>query len=421
MSPGSNTESYPAFARIGLRENPGKNLNQITCPDRDSNPGHLVSRPDALTVTPQAEAYCIGHSVSNKTPLSQTVRCDGDYTHSSEAEPYWIGQSFSDRTLLSQTVRCDGHYTHFSDTEAYCIGHIVSDRTLLSRTVRCDVITHSSEAEAYCIGHSVSDRTLLSWAVRCDGDYRILPRLKHTESDIVSDRTLLSQTVRCDVITRILLRLNHTESDILSRTGRFCLGPFDVKVITRILLRLKHTASNRVYYLHYLPRIRVRGAIAYLLRNKGWEVHEEVHCISEDDSHRRADTIAINRQQQKALIIDPTIRMERDLNQAHQVDHEIGPFMSLVFLTLVPRDQSRTHRHDTTVHDVIRLLIPALYKNQSDSLMAADGDCHHLCKLMAPVRQRWSINDVIGGIRNTVMPSDCSPVRFGIRSLESRK
>ncbi|KAJ4429655.1 hypothetical protein ANN_21856 [Periplaneta americana] len=53
MCPGSNTESYPAFARIGLRENPGKNLNQITCPDRDSNPGHLVSRPDALTVTPQ--------------------------------------------------------------------------------------------------------------------------------------------------------------------------------------------------------------------------------------------------------------------------------------------------------------------------------------------------------------------------------
>ncbi|KAJ4447140.1 hypothetical protein ANN_09141 [Periplaneta americana] len=48
-----NTESYPAFARIGLRENPGKNLNQVTCPDRDSNPGHLVSRPDALSVTPQ--------------------------------------------------------------------------------------------------------------------------------------------------------------------------------------------------------------------------------------------------------------------------------------------------------------------------------------------------------------------------------
>ncbi|KAJ4428797.1 hypothetical protein ANN_25790 [Periplaneta americana] len=48
-----STESYQAFSRIELRENPGKNLNQVTCPDRDSNPGHLVSRPDALTVTPQ--------------------------------------------------------------------------------------------------------------------------------------------------------------------------------------------------------------------------------------------------------------------------------------------------------------------------------------------------------------------------------
>ncbi|KAJ4431741.1 hypothetical protein ANN_20344 [Periplaneta americana] len=48
----SSTESYPAFARIGLRENPGKNLNQVTCPDRDSNPGHRPSRSDALTVTP---------------------------------------------------------------------------------------------------------------------------------------------------------------------------------------------------------------------------------------------------------------------------------------------------------------------------------------------------------------------------------
>ncbi|KAJ4427446.1 hypothetical protein ANN_25069 [Periplaneta americana] len=47
MSPGSSTESYSTFARIGLRESPGKNLNQVTCPDRDSNPGHLVSRPDA--------------------------------------------------------------------------------------------------------------------------------------------------------------------------------------------------------------------------------------------------------------------------------------------------------------------------------------------------------------------------------------
>ncbi|KAJ4443696.1 hypothetical protein ANN_05371 [Periplaneta americana] len=56
MSPESSTEIYAAFARIGLRENPGKNLNQVTCPNRDSNPGHLVSQPDALTVTPQIQS-----------------------------------------------------------------------------------------------------------------------------------------------------------------------------------------------------------------------------------------------------------------------------------------------------------------------------------------------------------------------------
>ncbi|KAJ4426357.1 hypothetical protein ANN_27171 [Periplaneta americana] len=44
---------------------------------------------------------------------------------------------------------------------------------------------------------------------------------------------------------------------------------------------------------------------------------------------------------------------------------------------------------------------PGSLKNQSDSLMAADGDCHHLCKLMALVRHRWSISVAIGEIRNT--------------------
>ncbi|KAJ4440136.1 hypothetical protein ANN_08274 [Periplaneta americana] len=60
MSPESSTESNPAFSHIGLRENPGENLSQITCPDRESNPGHLVSRPDALAVTPQTKRGRIG-------------------------------------------------------------------------------------------------------------------------------------------------------------------------------------------------------------------------------------------------------------------------------------------------------------------------------------------------------------------------
>ncbi|KAJ4439459.1 hypothetical protein ANN_07583 [Periplaneta americana] len=59
MSPGSSTESYPEFANIELRESPGKNLNQVPCPDRESNPGNLVSRLDALTVTPQVWTFYV--------------------------------------------------------------------------------------------------------------------------------------------------------------------------------------------------------------------------------------------------------------------------------------------------------------------------------------------------------------------------
>ncbi|KAJ4443545.1 hypothetical protein ANN_05218 [Periplaneta americana] len=35
MSPGSSTESYPAFVHIGLRENPGRNLNQEPMEGKD--------------------------------------------------------------------------------------------------------------------------------------------------------------------------------------------------------------------------------------------------------------------------------------------------------------------------------------------------------------------------------------------------
>ncbi|KAJ4425646.1 hypothetical protein ANN_27842 [Periplaneta americana] len=58
MSPGSSTESYPAFARIGLRENSGKKLNQVTCPDRNSNPVAARRADSYSTVTPPRKKMC---------------------------------------------------------------------------------------------------------------------------------------------------------------------------------------------------------------------------------------------------------------------------------------------------------------------------------------------------------------------------
>ena len=67
---------------------------------------------------------------------------------------------------------------------------------------------------------------------------------------------------------------------------------------------------------------KIRSYIATHLRKRHWEVYEEVHCVAEDGSIRRADIVALNRQQQKAMILDPTVRFELDGQQAIKVNEE---------------------------------------------------------------------------------------------------
>ena len=67
---------------------------------------------------------------------------------------------------------------------------------------------------------------------------------------------------------------------------------------------------------------KVRTSVSNVLRQKGWEVHEEIHCISEDDSTRRADIVAIDRKANIGMILDPTIRFERGAEQSQLTDAE---------------------------------------------------------------------------------------------------
>ncbi|KAJ4441928.1 hypothetical protein ANN_11791 [Periplaneta americana] len=67
---------------------------------------------------------------------------------------------------------------------------------------------------------------------------------------------------------------------------------------------------------------RVRHALATSLKTLNWEIHEEVHCVSSDGSFRWADIIAVNGCLKRALVLDPTICFERNLNQATEVDIE---------------------------------------------------------------------------------------------------
>ena len=66
----------------------------------------------------------------------------------------------------------------------------------------------------------------------------------------------------------------------------------------------------------------IRTMIADALRATGLEVHEEVHCVAENESHRRIDIIAIDRKRNTAEIIDPTVRFETSSCQPVDVDSE---------------------------------------------------------------------------------------------------
>ncbi|KAJ4431805.1 hypothetical protein ANN_20410 [Periplaneta americana] len=57
---------------------------------------------------------------------------------------------------------------------------------------------------------------------------------------------------------------------------------------------------------------------ASIRQNASYEVYEEIGCVSSDGSTRRADIIIINRQKDKGVILDPTIRSEMHEQQPQE-------------------------------------------------------------------------------------------------------
>ena len=66
----------------------------------------------------------------------------------------------------------------------------------------------------------------------------------------------------------------------------------------------------------------IRSRIASTLKEKKFEVHEEVPCIAEGGSSRRIDIIAIDRNKNAAFILDPTVRYETSPDQPGEVHEE---------------------------------------------------------------------------------------------------
>ncbi|KAJ4437388.1 hypothetical protein ANN_17532 [Periplaneta americana] len=67
----------------------------------------------------------------------------------------------------------------------------------------------------------------------------------------------------------------------------------------------------------------IRKLIAQTLRNKSFEVHEEMHCVaSEGGGIRRADIVALDETNSKGFILDPTVRFEMSQTQPSEVNKE---------------------------------------------------------------------------------------------------
>ncbi|BET00636.1 Hypothetical protein NTJ_13452 [Nesidiocoris tenuis] len=82
---------------------------------------------------------------------------------------------------------------------------------------------------------------------------------------------------------------------------------------------------------------KIRSAVASIFRCKGWEEHEEIHCRSQDDEggeqNRRADIVVIDRTQDRAMIIDPTLRWE---SNADSLDIDIDREKMSIYEPTVP-------------------------------------------------------------------------------------
>ncbi|KAJ4432264.1 hypothetical protein ANN_20881 [Periplaneta americana] len=264
MSAGSNTESYPAFAHIGLRKNPGKNLNQVTCPNRESNPGHLVSRPDALAVTPQVwtrgyqeQQFLLSKSAQNSSKNSE-VTTSNALRHNTRIRAGPRDES-GGPTLSRETERLPG----------------LSTGTHSSVGRRPPAVVDESAD----MGH----RTLL--LILCGSSLRF---------DIPVIRPEWRQT------NTVLPAMKH------SVTNGF-LGGLAFTMLAA-LSEVRGRKSERERWKSELLRNnrhhRVRTSIAEVLKHFGWEVFEEFHCISAANSNRRAYIIAIDRVNDKAMVLD---------------------------------------------------------------------------------------------------------------------
>ncbi|KAJ4430211.1 hypothetical protein ANN_22422 [Periplaneta americana] len=122
---------------------------------------------------------------------------------------------------------------------------------------------------------------------------------------------------------RDAIKMNANVAPVRSLHGRSldgfrCRYCNEIETLAHVLGSCQHGELLRNSRHH-----NIRKLIAQALRNKSFEVHEEVHCVaSQGGGIRRADIVALDKTNSKGFILDPTVRFEMSQTQPFEVNKE---------------------------------------------------------------------------------------------------
>ncbi|KAJ4447510.1 hypothetical protein ANN_09517 [Periplaneta americana] len=122
-----------------------------------------------------------------------------------------------------------------------------------------------------------------------------------------------------------------------------------------------------------------------------WEVYKEGHCISDNGSNHRADIIAIDRSRGRGLILAPTIRMEKNTEQAMDVNEEKGVIYhpcAITYLLMHGRDKMTSQLTMGRVSHRIKVRKESKKDKQEDILSRQGGEVKKIWVVHLLVRGR---------------------------------
>ncbi|KAJ4433936.1 hypothetical protein ANN_16255 [Periplaneta americana] len=332
MSPGSSTESYPAFPHTGLRENPGKNLNQVTCPNRESNPGHLVSRPDSLTNAVPCQIISVEQIASASRNYGEAEICGAlpgslnDVVHNlrgrfTESDSWHFG-STTIRSLLYLESECGtpkeknlmrrADLWPLSYAKNIYLHKYASPKIFFPPASQLTLYMHfwirPHVLHALPISNAVQFKVChgslyaVMWLVDDPSEFN-LPTLPQSRITYVPEKMPSKYGVHSEEYLPIR-KLDEFTKDVINWSNR------EPETLAHVLGSCPHGEVLRNSRHH-----RIRSMIAEQFRSINFQVFEEVHGLADNGSTRRIEMIAIPPNNNNGYIIDPTVRFKKQKSQ----------------------------------------------------------------------------------------------------------